>query len=404
MNVRFIAPDARQRAKPLLDALLESGTEQISIACAFLSPGGVEMLKRHAQRLRLSESFVVVAWERPTTLDALNDLYAHIPSKLYVHLGSLTPVERGVGPGLMHSKVYFAKAGRACRLWTGSHNLTASATQGVNREAAILVEGTADEDVFADALNHLNQCRAEAILFDPLQPPPPLTSHQTLVIHAECDTSLKINPWFVHLRPDTTDYDQAMRPPAAVWLYLYKPGSLRMGESRPPAIAVYSGMLTALNFTERHPRYRGIPADWREADYVIEIDRGIPHLRDPTPKTTTPSQGIFRVDLRENSETVWLTESPAPKIERVVGEKRLSDVDPEFRRFFTKPSLASGRPFHQEYRSIKTVTHLPRKEVGSVDAFELQNRLPVTGTELIIHEDLEEDDKFAFIYRAKYRA
>jgi hypothetical protein len=404
MNVRFISPDARQRAKPILDALLESGTEQIAIACAFLSPGGVELLKRHAGRLRLPDSFVVIAWESATALAALNELYGLIPGKLYLHLGSLTPVERGVGPGLMHSKVFFAKAGRECQLWTGSHNLTASATQGVNREAAILIEGTTDEDVFADALNHLNQCRDEAILFDPLQPPPPLTSQQTLVIHAECDTGLKISPWFVHLRPDTTDYDQAMRPPAAVWLYLYEPGSLRMGQARPPAKAVYSGTLTALNFTEYHPRYRGIPADWREADYVIEIDGGIPHLRDPTPKTTTPSQGIFRVDLMENSETLWLTESPAPKIERIVGEKRLTDVDPEFRRFFTKPSLASGRLFHQEYRRIKTVTHLPRKEVGSADALVLQNRLPVTGTELIIHEDFEQDDKFAFIYRAKYRA
>ena len=38
------------------------------------------------------------------------------------------------------------------------------------------------------------------------------------------------------------------------------------------------------------------------------------------------------------------------------------------------------------------------------DALELQNRLPIKGTELIIQEDLERDDKFAFIYRAKYRA
>jgi hypothetical protein len=404
MNVRFISPDARQRAKPILDALLESGTEQIAIACAFLSAGGVELLKRHAGRLRLPDSFVVVAWESATALAALNDLYTLIPGKLYLHLGSLTPVERQVGPGLMHSKIFFAKAGRECRLWTGSHNLTASATQGVNREAAILLEGTADEQVFADALKHLNQCRAEAILFDPLQPPPLLTSQHTLVIHAECDTGLKIFPWYVHLRPDTTEYDAAMRPPAAVWLYLYEPGSLQIGKRRPPATAVYSGTLTALNFTERHPRHAGISADWREADYVIEIEAEVPHLREPTPKTTTPSQGVFRVDGRENPDTVWLTESPAPKIERIVGERRVSDVDPEFRRFFTRPSLSGGKLLHQEYKRVKSVTHLPRKEVGFVDALELQNRLPLKGAELIIQEDLERDDKFAFIYRAKYRA
>src|SRR6185436_17212294 len=162
MNVRFIAPDPRRRAKPILDSLLASGTEQIAIACAFLSPGGVELLKRHADLLRLPESFVVIAWEPPTTLATLNALYALIPGKLYVHLGSLTPVERGVGPGLMHSKIFFAKGGTQCRLWTGSHNLTASATQGVNREAAILIEGSIDEEVLADALKHLYQCRTEA--------------------------------------------------------------------------------------------------------------------------------------------------------------------------------------------------------------------------------------------------
>ena len=121
MNVRFVSPVARERARLILDTVLFGGTEQIAIACAFLTPGGVEFLRRHAKRLRLSPSFVVVAWEPPTTHDALNELYAEIPGKLYMHLGSLTPVERGAGSGsaLMHSKVFFAKDGRHCSLWTG---------------------------------------------------------------------------------------------------------------------------------------------------------------------------------------------------------------------------------------------------------------------------------------------
>jgi hypothetical protein len=405
MNVRFLAPDPRQRVRTFLDAVLDSGTEQVAIACAFLTPGGVELLKRHATRLRLPDSFVVVAWEIPTTLDALNELHTLIPGKVYVHLGSLTPVERGVGPGLMHSKVFFAKAGRQCQLWTGSHNLTASATQGVNCEAAVLLEGTIDETVFTDALTHLNQCRAEAMLFDPLNPPPPLTSQQTLVIHAECHTALKNPPWFVHLRPDNTDYDKSMRPPTAVWLYLYNPGELRIGQPRPLAIAAYSGTLTALNFTEEHSRYPGISADWQGADYVIEIKSGIPCLTEPKPHTRTPSQGIFRVEGKENQETVWLTESPKPKLERVVGVRRVSEVDPEFRRFFTKQSLEGGGLLHQEYRTIKSVMRMPRKEVGSVEASDLGARLETPArTEIIIDEALQQDDKFAFIYRAKYRA
>ena len=275
MNVRFIAADPRNRARPVLDTVLAYGTDQLAIACAFLTPGGVETLKRHAARLKLPDSFVVVAWEKPTSLDALNELHAFIPGKLYVHLGSLTPVERRVGPGLMHSKVFFARAGEQCRLWTGSHNLTASAMQGVNCEAAVLVEGTRGEAVFTDVLAHLNQCRVEALLFDPLNPPPPLAPEQTLVIHAECGTALKPHPWFVHLRPDSlADYDKAMRPPAAVWLYLYIPRDASAWNT--PSICrgslFWHGTLcTALNFTERHPQHRGISADWSAADYVIEL-------------------------------------------------------------------------------------------------------------------------------------
>jgi hypothetical protein len=365
----------------------------------------VETLKRHAARLRLPDSFVVVAWDAPTSLDALNQLHALIPGKVYVHLGSLTPVERGVGPGLMHSKAFFARAGKQCQLWTGSHNLTASAIQGVNCEAAVLLDGTIDERVFRDALGHLNQCRSEAMLFDPLNPPPALNPEQTLVIHAECHTSLKSAPWFVHLRPSVTDYDKAMRPPAAVWLYLYEPGSLRVGHPRPRATVAYSGTLTALNFTEHHPRHRGISADWRGADFVIEIDRGIPCLTEPKPHTSTPSQGVFRVEAKENPETVWLTDSPSPKLERVVGERRVSDVDPEFRRFFTRQSLQGASLLHQEYRSLKAVMRVPRKEVGYVEASGLQARLEAApNTELVIDETVDQDDRFAFVYRAKYRA
>jgi len=36
---------------------------------------------------------------------------------------------------------------------------------------------------------------------------------ETLVIHAECSTILKSLPWYIHLRPATTDYDRAMRLP-----------------------------------------------------------------------------------------------------------------------------------------------------------------------------------------------
>jgi len=122
---------------------------------------------------------------------------------------------------------------------------------------------------------------------------------------------------------------------------------------------------------------------------------------------STPSQGIFRVESKELTDTVWLTESPKPVLERVVGDHRISQVDPEFRQFFTKKSLMGGQLLHQQYRSIKTVVRVPRKELGFVEQAEMLTRLDIRTSEntaLVIDEHLEAEDKFAFIYRAKYRA
>ena len=184
-----------------------------------------------------------------------------------------------------------------------------------------------------------------------------------------------------------------------------EPGSLRVGRPRPTPTAVYSGTLTALNFTENHPQHRGISADWSAADFVIEINRGIPCLLESRPHSTTPSQGVFRVEGTENRETVWLTERPEPRLERVVGATSTSEVDRDFRQFFTKASLAGQQLLHQEYRDFKATVRVPRKEVGHYDTPDLQTKLGMPAhAELLIDEGMEQDDKFAFIYRAKYRA
>lgn len=405
MKVKFIAPNPRERARPVLDEVLRNGTDQIAIACAFLTGGGAEVLKRHADRLRLPNSFVVVAWEPPTSLDALNELHALFPGNLYLHLGVKTPVEKGVGRGLMHSKVFLSSSGNQRWLWTGSHNLTASAALGVNCEAAVVLEGTANEQPFKDALAHLSRIKSEAIVFDPRNPPPPQGGEQTLIIHAECDVGLNPCPWFVHLRAPTTDYDKALRPPGAVWLYLYAPGALQPGRPRPPAKAAFSGRLTALNFTQYHPRDTGIPAAWSEADYVIEQTAGVFHLSEPTPHTNTPTQGVFRVEQQEDPATVWLTESPSPKWERVVGEERTESIEPEFRKFFTPQSLKGNNLVRREYRDMKPVYRVPRKEVGDLDAPALIERASLPEDTQVHFEELKKtEDKFVFIYRARYHA
>jgi hypothetical protein len=60
--------------------------------------------------------------------------------------------------------------------------------------------------------------------------------------------SQRHSPWYIHLRPATTDYDKSMRPPAAVWLYPYNPGTLHMGRSRPKTTGAWSGTLADKKF------------------------------------------------------------------------------------------------------------------------------------------------------------
>src|SRR5262249_10141075 len=156
MKATFVAANPRERARRLLDEVLASGVDQVAIACAYLTAGGAELVKRHAERLKLANSFLVAAWEPPTTdLAALQQVHALFPGNLYLHLGDQLPEEKKVGPGLMHSKVFLARAGARCWLWTGSHNLTARAVQGVNREAAVILEGVVNEEPFKDAMAHL---------------------------------------------------------------------------------------------------------------------------------------------------------------------------------------------------------------------------------------------------------
>ena len=111
--------------------------------------------------------------------------------------------------------------------------------QGVNCEAAVVIEGQFDEPVFQDALKHLERCRDEAVLFDPIDPPPRPQAQETLVLHVETDLTLPSPKWFVHLLPATTDYDKVMRLNARTALQCTQ--------------VLLPGMRAAGGFLEEHP-------------------------------------------------------------------------------------------------------------------------------------------------------
>ncbi len=129
-SVEFFAADPRSKARRKLEQLLNHGVDQVAIACAFCTGAGVQLLEQQIARLKKSNSFVVVAAACPPTTQR---------SPICIIRFRIISMSIGVrfcrtkltsARLLMHSKVFYARHGNECWLWTGSNNLTGNATQG----------------------------------------------------------------------------------------------------------------------------------------------------------------------------------------------------------------------------------------------------------------------------------
>jgi len=415
MKVKFIAESPREKARPILDEIIQKGVDQVAIACAFCTRAGVELLIKHRDRLRNSDSFVTVSWEIPTDFQSLEKLHAAAPGHLYVHLGSAKPVEimpgRQFGRPIMHSKTFYARDGSKCWLWTGSHNLTASANQGINCEAAILLEGNVTEQPFVDAMKHLVTCRNEAIPFKTgMQGPPdsPIPAHTMLIIYAEAAVPVGSPPWHVQLRLPNTFLDSILAPPGGVRLYLCSPGALASGWQNVTPTSAFGGTITGLNYTQLHPRAAGVVADYAKADFVIDEIRGVPVMRTPTIlPSDTRTQCIFRIEETSQTDEVWLGEKPKAKIEKEEGAAQLLEVDEDMREFFEPSSRRGSRlvfiPFVDYERTFK----IPQDDIRKGDIEKVQGRLKnFSSAQLKFYEKTQSEldrGKHPFIFRKKYR-
>lgn len=365
------------------------------------------MLRRHAARLKTNGSFVVVSWERPTDFEALEELHAAAPGHLYVHFGGAKPEETHVGRPLMHTKVFYARRGRTCWLWTGSHNLTASATQGINGEAAILIEADMSDEVIADGYDHLLACRNEATLFAPGMhgpPEPKVVSQATLVIHAECSASLIAFPWHIQLRVKNDSLDDVLAPPGQVRLYLYNPGALVGGWQSAKARQVCAGIITGLNFTASHPATAGISADWARANYVIDQIGGIPTMTPPASLPLgTMTQSLLRIDEPCTLDEIWLSEKPKATIVREHGPDSRLTVDDDMQKFFKASSREGEQVIFRPIVGLKKKLELPKEEVRAEVAETLWQKLQGFDSPQVSLIEAKSKDVDGFIYRRKYR-
>ncbi len=213
--------------------------------------------------------------------------------------------------------------------------------KGGNCEAAVILHGDANERPFVDALNHLIACRNEAKLYDPDAPPPNVAERaDTVVIHAEFDSLPKNTlPWHVHLCLNSAEFDGLLRTPSELRLFLYPRGSLRHGWRFAVPAEAYAGSLTGLNLTASNPRASraGTPAAWNAATFrIIESSDVLRVVPDAPPDEFVTTQAVFYVDRNSDREEDLFSEAPKIVSEPVPGERRLSNVDDDMRRFFQK--------------------------------------------------------------------
>ena len=411
MQVRFLADDPRHKARPMLDGVLNFGSDQLAIACAFCTDAGIELLMRHTDRLRKTGSFVVVSVAPPTDYPALTKLYRKIPENLYVHWGAKSPEEKKVkGAALMHSKVFYARSGNRCCLWTGSHNLTGNATQGGNCEAAIMLDGTVDEEPFVHAMQHLLACRNEATLYDPTTPPIIATAPvNILAIHAEAD-GVPSNPlpWYVQLALDSAEFDDLLNLSAQARLFLYPKGALSRGWQSVSPIAGYSGSLTGQNRTATNPSNpgAGTAALWTAATFGIAVPgRGVPVLSAAgLPGPAVATQALLHLNSKADLSEDLFSDKPKFETRHIEGETRYSAVDDDMRRFFKNDSIRGESLVHVPYTGKRDVLLLPAdgshdKAVAKIRSlFPEEYNAPV---EYLLPDERRSEKRHPFIVRVR---
>ncbi len=422
MQVQFFSSNPRQKARPELDEVLSHGVDQLVVACAYCTAAGVAVLKRHADKFKRPDSFAVLSATPPTDYEELAHLHNLIPGHLFMHWGTIYPYEKENGAALMHSKVFYARSGKECWLWTGSHNLTANATQGANCEAAVLLHGDASEQPFIDALAHLMACRDEAKPYDPsLLPMGSVEQADVLVIHAEIEPSIEGEiksqsgnvSWYIHLCLATPEYDDWLRPPLPVQLFLYDENGLLRGWQYANPVAAYSGALTGLNLTENNPsaRREGTPAQWRAANYSITETRGVLALGPDgplSPQATT--QAVIHIDERAKLGESHFSREPKLGIENEKGPARVLEVDPDVAEFYTRNSIRGHYLVLQPITGKHRVIRVPDDETRERDMEKIISRLTPSNESFnraelkIIRIPLDPRQKrHPFIQLARYR-
>jgi len=292
-QIEFFHPIIETQSINRISEIMLWAEKSLQIEMCYVTEFGTKLLKKHADHLLRDGSFIIVANESINDIKGLNELAKIRPESVRFISAKSNAKESSV-EGLMHAKLIYAENGDDCILWVGSNNFTSAALLGANIEAALVVSGKMNEQVFEDAREHLQKVKKLSEAGPIPTEPEPISVTEVIII--ECEASPTIikqlssgnQSFCVYLRHDM--YDDECIPASRkntskknkeVRLYLYSEKSLtKLGPIKPPVV-VRSGRLNGVTFTEKNPS-DGTSASWKERigyDHVT-IHHSIPD--DPT--------------------------------------------------------------------------------------------------------------------------
>jgi hypothetical protein len=149
--------------------------ESAQIVAGFLTPSGVRAIAQPIRaRPQLLRGLVVGAATYPG-FQALDELISMgVPAdRIHVHLGHTRESGTQKHPivrhhPMLHSKIYYLEMPNedACA-FVGSHNVTSFALEGLNGEAAVLLEGKRGLSEFDKIRQHIQTATSQAIRYSP---------------------------------------------------------------------------------------------------------------------------------------------------------------------------------------------------------------------------------------------
>jgi HKD family nuclease len=364
MMIRLLHPLPHTPLRSVLEPLFQHAS-RVESAVAFVTRPGVRtFLKLVANPAVRQNSRFVASIRWPTDLDALGELAAKMPGRVYIHRGYFLPEESNHDRSLMHSKTVYIENGQGdVHILVGSHNWTGQALDGNNLEASVHIQCPQSDPFAAQVRTHIDRCVAESEVFDPSRlddykaiqvalhgwPDGPdeeaseFARETVVVIHAEEDQpglANRLDKLRLYSPVWESADDKLFAKDQAVHLYLYPPGSLFTGRLPTQDPVLYTGLVEMLNRPND-------PVGRRANCTIRDFDR--PVLSDLTGAIPTESRRPVRqlvIGLKQHGPVrpaFYHRGSKAPRYTREVNPRQLT-ADEAGRRIANEGRSGMGRP------------------------------------------------------------